>query len=124
MDLADGVGELTTEMSLWEASQVGAARHSHGFASLRNSARLGLNFAAQLGLTLPPAAHHLDLPPTRTWAPSSFPSTPCVQHAINAFRAVGELPASYIYNMSDFPEFRFLINNVPELISECGWDAG
>lgn len=49
------------------------------------------------------------------------PNRPPLQHAINAFRAVAELPASYIYNMTEFPEFRYLIENVPEKISECGW---
>lgn len=80
--------------------------------------------AGQLGPTLPPAAHHPGPSPSLIWVPSSHLIFPSAQNAINAFQAVAELPESYIYNMSDFPEFRFLINNVPELISECGWGGG
>lgn len=57
-------------------------------------------------------------PPRRSRAASLRPSaphpaaTPPPQHAINAFRAVAELPEGYVYNMSENPDFRFLIANV------------
>ncbi|KAL4422853.1 hypothetical protein ABPG75_009050 [Micractinium tetrahymenae] len=39
------------------------------------------------------------------------------QHAVDAFRSVAALPEDYIYNMTENPDWRFLIANIPEIVS-------